>query len=111
MRAFAERWSPGTLKKETDMATPATKYVTREEFEPVKHAVERLSIRVEVLTNDVHQLTNRVADLAEKVDARFDQVDARLEQVEVAITELKKSVRDGNAAIVSVLNQLMARSR
>ena len=102
------------------MASAASKYVTREEFTPVKDAVERLTIRVEVLTNDVHQLTNIVADLAEQqtqfreeVLGKFEASDGRMDKLEQRMTEgfaeMTKLIQDGNAAIMAVLQQAMSR--
>lgn len=101
--------------------------VTREEFNPVKEGLERLTIRVEVLTSDVHRLSQQVGDLAEdlvdlreqmhsrfdEVDARFFAVDARFDvltnEVNGRFTSLEKTISDGNAAIISALMRLLPR--
>ena len=114
------------------------KYITREEFEPVKNGLDRLSIRVEVITHDLHQLTNMVGDLAEAFDLRFDRLEARMDKLEDRMDrledrmdkleqrfdkleqrfdkleqrfdKLEKTVVDGHAAILSAIMQLAPRA-
>jgi tetrahydromethanopterin S-methyltransferase subunit G len=109
------------------MVDAMANYVTREEFNPVKEGLERLTIRVEVLTSDLHRLSQQVGDLAEDVvelreamHARFDEVDARFfgvdarfdvltNEVNGRFTSLEKTITDGHAAIISVLMKLLPR--
>lgn len=104
------------------MATPS-KYVTREEFEPVKNGLERLNIRVEVISQDLYKLTLEVAELAESVNARFDAVDARfdgidgrldgidgrLDGIDGRLDRLEKTMIEGNAALMSAILKLSPR--
>lgn len=94
---------------------PATdpNYVTRSEFEQrhseTTQSMERLTIRVEVLTHDVHQLTNQVGDIAEDLASLRAETETRFDQVDASVAALTKTVQDGHAAIISVLQQLIAR--
>ena len=116
----------------------ASKYVTRNEFEPVKTGVERLTIRMEVFAQDLHSLTLQVADLADNVDLRLDRLEGRMDglegrmerlegrmdriegrmdrleermdRLEKAVVDLTKTVVDGNAAIMSALLRMAPRS-
>ena len=56
--------------------------VTREEFDSMKAAIERLGIQFEVLSQDNQYLHQRLADLSEAMNERFDQVDERFDQVD-----------------------------
>jgi uncharacterized protein YoxC len=95
-----------------------SRFVTRAEFQPVKDAVERLGVRVEVLTHDVHQLTLRVAEIAEDlIDLRDEMIDCfealedRLsKKIDGSSTSLEarltKKIDDGNAALMSAILSL-----
>lgn len=98
--------------------SPAAKYVTQEEFQPVRVGLERLTIRVEVLTQDVHDLTLHVADVAEdltelrtEMNARFEalsgEMNSRFEQMTSEVNSrfdaLGKVVADGHAALLSAV--------
>lgn len=85
---------------------PASRYVTRAEFEPVKQGLERLTIRVEVLTNDVHTLTNRVADIAEDLLALRTEMNERFRAIDVRFDRLEKTIADGHAALLSAILRL-----
>lgn len=95
------------------MPSAAARPVTRTEFEESTHAVERLSMRVEVLTNDVHRLTNQVGDIAEAigdfradVEARFSASDDQVAALRTEFQTLTRTVQDGHAAIISAVQQL-----
>lgn len=101
------------------MPSAASKYVTHQELEPVKNEVVEVRVRLEVLTNDVHQLTNQVGDIAEDLGAlredvhgltdRVTSVETRLSSVETSIQNLVRTVENGHAAIISTVQQLIAR--
>ena len=102
------------------MVDEMANYVTREEFNPVKEGLERLTIRVEVLTSDVHRLSQQVGDLAEdlvdlreEVNSRFDRVDARFDSLTAEVNgrfgALEKTISEGHAAIISVVMKLLPR--
>ncbi|MDP1823871.1 MAG: hypothetical protein Q8L48_11525 [Archangium sp.] len=114
--------------------TPETKFVTREEFEPVKVGlekltarvdkltvrldmlttrVEELTIRVEVLSTDVHRLIHQVADIAEDLDklrdevnTRFDEVNARFETLTGQMNARFTGLEQTQLAILSAVMKL-----
>ena len=83
------------------------KYVTYEEFEPVKKRTDALTaqmqlltIRVEVLANDLHQLRLQVADIAE------DLVSLRAEfrrELNAGFAAMSKKIEEGNAALLAAI--------
>jgi hypothetical protein len=56
-----------------------------------------------VVVHDIHQLTLAVAELSESLDARFEAVDRRFEAVDRRFDALEKTVKDGNAALMSAI--------
>ena len=91
------------------MVDAMANYVTREEFNPVKEGLERLTIRVEVLTSDVHRLSQQVGDLAEDLVDLREEVNSRFDRVDGRFDGLEKTISEGHAAIISVVMKLLPR--
>ena len=87
-----------------------TKYVTTEEFQPVKFDLEKLTgrvelltIRVEVLSNDMHRLTHQVGDIAEDLVAFRDEMNVFRDEMNRRFTGLEQT----QAAILSAVMRLL----
>lgn len=93
------------------MAKKRSRYVTYEEFVPVKRQTEALTaqmqlltIRVEVLANDLHQLRLQVADIAEELVSLRREMNA-------GFVAMSKKIDEGNAALLAaIMRQRRARA-
>lgn len=88
------------------LARKRSKYVTYEEFQPVK-------MQTDALTNDLHKLTLQVGDIAEDLEKGFASLSQRIDDVEGRLSNridrLEKKIDDGHAAILSAIMQFAPR--
>lgn len=109
------------------MPPAASRFVTRDEFSLVRESLERLIVRVEILTQDLHALSKKFDARADQVDARFERIEERLalhdvrfdhlearldaleQHVDTGFADLRQLIETNHSAIVSALNQVLAR--